>query len=107
MDNRQFKRKIVTIKTELVYGSLRCAGIIENISPKGVYAVATPADASLDFTPGSVVDLTFEFPTGEKQHLQCRIKWSYKTPPHELTKSIGMEIIDAPASFSKLLDSME
>jgi hypothetical protein len=107
MDKRRFKRKIVNIKAEIIYGAVRCASIIENISPGGVYAVATPAGTALDFEPGSSVELKFAFPTGEKLHLHCRIKWSYKTPPHELTSSIGMEIMDAPPSFGEKLDSLE
>jgi len=106
MDKRGVKRKIVNIRAELIFGAVHCASVIENISHKGVYAVATPTGASPDFTPDSSVELKFEFPSGEKQHLHCRIKWSYKTPPHELTSSIGMEIMDAPSSFSEMLDSL-
>ena len=107
MDNRQAKRKIVNIKAELIYGEAHCASVIENISRKGVYAVASRTSTVSDFTPDSTVELKFEFPAGEKQHLHCRIKWSYKTPPHELTSSIGMEIIDASSAYSEILESME
>jgi hypothetical protein len=106
MDKRQIKRKIVNIKAELIYGGVHCASLIENISHKGVYAVASPANSSFAFTPDSSVELKFEFPAGEKQHLHCRIKWSYKTPPHKLTSSVGMEIIDAPPSFNEMLESI-
>jgi hypothetical protein len=106
MDKRQVKRKIVNIKAELIYGEVRCAGLVENISHKGIYAVASPTNTSFNFTPDSSVELKFEFPAGEKQHLHCRIKWSYKTPPHKLTSSIGMEIIDAPSSYNEMLESM-
>jgi hypothetical protein len=106
MDKRQVKRKIVNIKADLIYGVVHCASVIENISHKGVYAVVSPSKTALDFYPDSSVELKFEFPSGEKQHLHCRIKWSYKTPPHELTSSIGMEVIDAPSSFNEMLESI-
>jgi hypothetical protein len=106
MDKRQVKRKIVNIKADLIYGEVHCASVIENISHKGIYAVASPAKASLNFTTDSSVELKFEFPAGEKQHLHCRIKWSYKTPPYQLTSSIGMEVIDAPSSYNEMLESI-
>jgi len=107
MDKRKAKRKIVTIMAELIYGERHCASVIENISQKGVYAVVSPPGASFNFTPDSPVELKFEFPAGEQWHLHCRIQWSYKTPPHELTSSIGMEIVDAPSSYIEMLESME
>jgi len=107
MDKRQARRKIVNIKAELIQGDGHYASVIENISHKGIYAVVSPARTSFEFTPDSTVELKFEFPAGEKQHLHCRIKWSYKTPPHELTSSMGMEIVDAPSSYIEMLEAME
>jgi len=107
MDRRTAKRKIVRIEAELICGDVHCASVIENISPGGVYAIASPTTGSPDFAPETSVELKFEFPKGQKQHLRCRIKWSYKTPPHQLTSSIGMEIIEAPPTFHAVLESVE
>jgi hypothetical protein len=38
--------------------------------------------------------------------LHCRVKWSYQTPPHGLTQSIGMEIIDAFPNFHELMNDL-
>ena len=107
MDKRQFKRNIVNIQAELICDDMRCASFIENLSEEGIYIVTAPADASLDFKPDTSAELKFELPSGGKQHLNCKIKWSYKTPPHGLTSSIGMKVIDPPAAYREALQTLK
>ena len=102
-DARRHERKIVNIRAELVCGDRRYAGSIENISPAGVYVVTAPTRSTRDFAPDSALELRFKFPSGEKLNLHCIVKWSYSTPPHGLTNSIGLQIIDPPLTYKEFL----
>jgi hypothetical protein len=106
MDARQHKRVIVTLEAELIFQDFRIASSIENLSEEGVYLITPHSKSALDFTPGTLLELRFLLPSGEKQCLNCKVKWSYKTPPHGLTNSIGMEITDPPLSFKESLKAL-
>ncbi|RJQ50198.1 MAG: PilZ domain-containing protein [Nitrospiraceae bacterium] len=106
MEARRHKRKIVSYPAELIMEDKRYACTIENLSENGIYAVTAPQRSS-EFTVGAPIEVRFQPPSGEKQALPCRIKWSYLTPPHGFTSSIGMEIIAPPLKYTKLLESVE
>lgn len=103
---RRHKRIIVKIRAELVCGDKRYASSIENISRGGAYVVTAPTRSSSVFAPDSAFELKFEFPSGEKMNLHCVIKWSYSTPPHGLTNSIGLKIIDPPLAYKESLKTL-
>ena len=105
-DARRHKRIIVNIRAELVCGDKLYAGSIENISPGGAYVVTAPSKSSRDFAPGSVLELKFKFPSGEKMNLHCIVKWSYSTPPHGLTNSVGLKITDPPSAYKESLKTL-
>ena len=124
-------KKIVSFKVELISGSSSLAGFIENLSGDGIYMKTSPAKAAVDFTPGKIFEVKFQPLFGEtlcntrvcKYHntcivkfqplfeealrLQCKIKWSYKTPPHGLTNSIGMEVIHPHPTYGEFLKKLE
>ena len=106
MKERQTKRIIINLPAELICGDRRYAGSIENLSPVGAYVVTAPAQSSLDFSPHSSLELRFRFPSGEKLNLHCIVKWSYATPPHGYTHSIGLEIIDPPLTYQETLTTL-
>ena len=106
MEQRRSGRVIVELPVELAFNDRKCPGRIENLSPEGAYIIAKPTEPAAAFTPGSPVDLRFQFPSGEKVHLQCRIKWSYPTPPHGYTHNVGVEIIEPPAAYSDALQAL-
>jgi len=106
MENRIHKRKIVDFKVELLADGISYAGIVENISEKGLYMIANPSNTSIDFASGTKFELKFQLPLGESLNLPCQVKWSYKTPPHCLTYSMGVEILKQPASFKKFVKTL-
>ena len=106
MEARKHKRVIVNLSAELICGDKRYAGTIENLSENGAYVVTAPQRASTELTPDTLLDLKVQMSHGETQVLHCRIKWSYMTPPHGFTNSIGMEILDPPLKFRELLASL-
>lgn len=107
MDARQHKRIIVNFPAELICKDKRYASTIENLSENGVYAVTAPQGGCSGFTPDTILELKFQSPSGEKYALNCRIIWSYQTPPHGFTSSVGMEIINPPLSYQEFLRTLE
>lgn len=106
MDSRQHKRIIVSLEAELVFGDVHIAGNIENLSEEGIYLITASSKSFPDYTPDTLFELRFRRPSGDIQHLNCRIKWLYKTPPHGLTNSIGMEIVGPAASYKEFLKTL-
>ena len=107
MDSRRDKRVIINLKAELISGENRHACFIENLSPKGMYIVTASTKSSLEFAPDSLFELRFNLPSGEKIDLRCSVIWSYPTPPHGFTNSIGFEIIDPPLSYLEALKALK
>ncbi len=107
MDSRRDERVIVNLEAALTAGENRHACFIENLSPTGMYIVTASAAPSYDFAPASVFDLRFNFPSGPKMDLQCSVIWSYPTPPHGYTNSIGIEIIDPPPAYLEALKALK
>ena len=106
MEARHSKRVIINFPAEIICRDKRYAGSIENLSPKGAYVLTAPVRDLRDFAANSLLELRFQFPSGEKLNLHCRIKWSYVTPPHGYTYSIGVEILDAPLTYLETLKAL-
>lgn len=104
MDARRHKRLIVNIQAELLSGDKHIRVIIENLSEEGMYVTA---DSSFNSMADVPVEIRFESPAGEKLNLHCLVKWSYKTPPHGLTNSVGMTIIDPPLTYIETLKTFQ
>jgi hypothetical protein len=107
MEARQHKRIIVNLPAELIYRDKRHASTIENLSENGVYVVTAPQGGRSDFAPDTILELKFQSPAGEKYVLSCRVKWTYQTPPHGFTDSVGMEIISPPLPYKELLRTLK
>ncbi len=108
MERRRSKRIILSLEAELISGDTSYDGLIGNISEDGIYMRTMPTKTSIDtFTPGTNFELKFQLPSEEKLSLHCIVKWSHKTPPHGLTYSMGMEIIDPPPEYKKFLETLQ
>jgi len=105
MEKRRSKRIFVTLDAELILNNTAYKGFVENLSEDGIYVITAPTKANVNFNPGDVIGLKFRLPSGEIFDMNCKIIWSYKTPPHGLTNSIGMEIIDPPQKYIQILES--
>ena len=106
MESRRFKRVVVDMPAEIIVGDSRYASSIENLSSEGIYIVTAPLKSPLDFVPDTPIELRFSLPSGERLHLSCRTKWSYQTPPHGYTNSIGLEVIDPPYTYMEFLKNL-
>ncbi len=106
MNIRRSDRVILNLPAELTIEGTRYASSIENLSEEGAYIVTAPSKNARAFSCDTLVDLKFSFPSGEIQKLHCKVKWSYLTPPHGFTNSMGLEIIDTPSVYKGLLKSL-
>ncbi len=107
MEARRYKRIIVTLQAELIAGDSRYACFIENLSEEGAYITIAKTNPQADFDPDTPFELKFRFPSGEKLNLSCRVKWSYRTPPHGYTNSVGLEIMDPPPLYTEVLKALQ
>ncbi len=106
MEKRIHKRKIVDYKVEVIADGISYAGIVENISEKGLYIIVNPLKTSIDFMSRAKLELKFQLPSGESLNLPCHVKWSYKTPPHGLTYSMGMEILKQSPEYIEFFSNL-
>jgi len=106
----RLKRRSVHFPARLIVGERSYTGFIINISCRGVgmYVVTKFSEGTINCTSGSVLTLETRSPSGALLSLQCNIKW-LRIREHSqanLTTSIGMEIIDPPAVFVRLFESL-
>lgn len=106
MEAKRSKRAILDIPTEIIDGDKRRAGTIENLSDNGIYVVTAPTKSEKDLFPGTELEIRFRLPSGEKMQLHCVVKWSYLTPPHGYTFSMGLNITDPPLTYQETLNSL-
>jgi hypothetical protein len=106
MEKRRSKRKIVRLKAERISGDKNHAVFIENLSEEGIYMITAPAKTSMDFIPGTALELKFQLRSGETLNLRCKVIWSHKNPPDGLTNSVGMEIIDPPLKYKEFIKTL-
>ena len=99
-------KKIVNMKASLVSDSKRHSGIIENLSKDSIYLRAATINPASDFIPGEFFEIHFQSHSGADLSLPGKITWSYETPPHGITKSIGFEILEENPRYEKLFDEL-
>jgi len=105
MEKRNFTRKIVNFKVKLLFDGLTYVGSVENITEEGLYVIANLSRTLIDITSGAKLELKFKLPSGESFNLPCQVKWSYKTPPHGLTFSMGMKILKQSPEYMKFISA--
>ena len=102
-------RKSVQFSTHLIVGDIRYVGNIINISTTGVamYVNTHFPDNTIDCKKGEVLMLEVQSPLGKPIKLKCQIKWlRFQHYSEGLTTSMGMEIINPPADFINLFNTL-
>ena len=107
MDARLSRRVIVDLPAEIIWGDRRYAGSIENLSAEGAYVVTAPLKSQSGIPPDTIIEMRIHLPSGERLNLNCKIKWSYLTPPHGYTNSVGLEILDPPQAYKEYLKALQ
>ncbi len=91
-------KKVVRYKAELISNNETYPGFIENFSVDDIYIQIPPTMSDADSLPGTLFKLIVKPPFGESVNFDCRIKWSYKTPPGGLLNIIA-EITDPVLTY--------
>jgi len=102
-------RKSVQFSTHLIVGDIRYVGNIINISTTGVamYVNTHFPDNTIDCKKGEILMLELQSPLGKSIKLKCQIKWlRFQHYSEGLTTSMGMEIINPPADFINLFNTL-
>ncbi len=102
-------RKSVQFPTHLIVGDIRYAGNIINISTTGVamYVNTHFPEKTVDCKKGEILILEVQSPLGKPIKLKCQIKWlRFQHYSEGLTTSMGMEIINPPADFINLFNTL-
>ncbi len=98
-------KKITSFKAKLISDKVYPA-IVENLSENGLYIRAASNEPTSELTPGKTLKVNFNSESGEEISLLCRILWSYKTPPHGITDSLGMEVIDPLSNYEEFFEAL-
>lgn len=93
-------------KAELVIGNYTCCGFIENLSEYEVYLVM-PVFSFDSFTAEMPLEIKFSPIPGEMLNFSCKLKWSYRTPPHGLTSSLGVQIVEHLPGYKNFFMSIQ
>jgi len=105
MERRQAERVTVNLKAERISCTNNCSVFIENLSESGIYMTTAPAKNN-EFLPGKELDLELELNTGKTINLNCNVKWAVDNSPEDLTKSVGLEIIDPPSEYREFVKNL-
>ncbi len=103
LNKRRSKRQMVSLITRFASNNSSYTALIENISEEGIFMRVSPSSNGLTLTPGSKLKLLIKLPSGEFLSSQCNVIWSYKTPPHGLINSAGMEIMNPSPQYADFL----
>jgi len=96
-------KKIVNLRAEFSCGCFCCDGFIDNLSENTICCTTTAKNLS----PGTEFKVKFQPDSGEALNLDCKLKWSYDTPPYGITNSVGMEILNQTAQYKTFLKSLQ
>ncbi len=107
MEKRRSERITISLKAERISGDADHSVFIENLSETGIYMIAAPAGSAKEFEPGKDVSLKLQLSSKKTLKLDCKIIWSHKTPPHGLTKSVGLEIINPSLEYKEFLKTLK
>jgi hypothetical protein len=107
MNKRTDSRVTVKMQVECFAGSVKYPGVIENVSPRGLFIRTSATNTVSAFTPGNVLEVRFETAPEKIQVLKCKIRWLYsQLYPDGLQNCIGMEISNPPFEYIEFLKTI-
>lgn len=98
-------KKIVKYKVELISDSEIYPGYVENVSEEEMFILVHSTMPDADSSPGRLFRLVINPPSGESVNFDCKIKWSYKTPPVGLLNIVA-EVTDSLPMFKTFYRSI-
>lgn len=105
MERRSSRRITVDLNAERISCTKNCSVFIENLSESGIHMITAPAKKN-DYVPGTEIDLRLKLSKGETMTLNCNVKWAYENSPEDMTRSVGLEIIDPPREYIEFIKTL-
>ncbi len=108
MDKRRFERILVSLDAELILNDKSYVGQIASLSEKGLFMRFISKKTSIDYVPGTPVDVQFKSPSSETINLRCEVIWLHidKTPPQGLKNSLGLIIMEQHPKYKDFLKTL-
>jgi hypothetical protein len=109
MELRDFIRKPVMLKAEIIAGDNIYNGIIKNLAESGAFLEAVPAQNVTDFIPCKKHGLQFKLPSEDIFILDCEVIWLYTkkiTSSGLKQNNIGTIIIAPQLKYKKFIKSL-
>ncbi len=106
LNKRRSKRQMISLITEFVSDNISYTGLIENISEEGMFMRVSPSNNGISLSPGARLELHIKLPSGKLLSSHCNVIWSYKTPPHGLINTAGMEVIGPHPQYIDFLRAL-
>ncbi len=110
MIKRLSERIPAHFEADIISDRERHTGVVDNLSKDGIHMKIPLTKTSINFPPGTTLDLEFQLisgetlkPSGEKLKLQCEVIWLDKNLPDGLTDYIGFEIIEPSSTYEEFL----
>jgi hypothetical protein len=102
---RRSERKAFRLKADIKFNDVIHRGFVENLSSEGLFGVLIRDEALEDLSANILVNVKFQFPTGEEFNLFCEIKRLQEAtdPLVGRVYNFGMEIIDQPPAYKKFV----
>jgi hypothetical protein len=108
VDKRQSNRVICNLNANIISGGKSCGGFIDNVSEDGIeYLITSAIKSSIDFVPEKMITLSFQTPAGKKLNLDCEVKWYIRTAPDDETLTLGMKILNPPATYYEFIQNID
>jgi hypothetical protein len=93
MEKRRSPRVRFKIRAESSVDNTNHKGYINNLSREGMLKVI-PNEEVLNILPGTILQVSFEAPSGKQLSLKCEVKWVRHSSnlPFGLNHHVGIEI---------------
>ena len=87
-------------------GHKRYTVTIGNFSENGMYMEIDPVNTAVDCSHGTVIDLKFQIPSGEKLSLHCRIIWTGNVSPDGPVNTLGLTIAEPSPLYDEFFKGL-
>ncbi|MHA2123176.1 MAG: PilZ domain-containing protein [Promethearchaeota archaeon] len=93
MEKRRSPRVDFRVRAASTVENTNHKGYIRNFSREGMLKVI-PNEHVLNILPGTILEVNFETPSGEKLNLECEVKWVRHSSnlPFGLNHHVGIEV---------------
>jgi hypothetical protein len=104
MEKRRSPRVGFKVRAASIVENTYYKGYINNFSREGMLKII-PNSRVLNIVPGTVLEVSFETPSGSKLNLECEVKWVRHSSnlPFGLNHHVGIEVKNPPQHYKEFI----